>query len=152
MNRSLDNPLKKIQLEYSQYHSILQKPHEKLMLIPRLHIQPPSHPEPEYIFQSWLPALFSHDTLNSHGNSGDVLIYQSPYYGDIKIYLPLHPDQDARRQPFAHYLWNAGVLLADMIEQASYRDGNAMECGSPDPKQDFWNVRGESVLEIGAGW
>ena len=93
------------------------------MLTSRIHVRPPSDPEPEDIFQSSLPALFVDDTQNSHGSPGDTLIYQSPQYGDIRIHLPVHPDVDASRRLFAHYLWNAGVLVADLIEHANHCEG-----------------------------
>ena len=72
------------------------------------------------------------------------MTYQSPHYGDIKICLPVQPDVEASRQLFAHYLWNAGVVAADMIEKASH-DGQRISDTS------FWNVRDERVLELGAG-
>jgi hypothetical protein len=121
------------------------------MLTSRIHIRPPFDPEPEDIFQSSLHAIFPDDSQNSHGNPGDTLIYRSPHYEDIKIILPVHPEQDAGRQLFAHYLWNAGILVADMIEQASHSGRSVIEPETPDSHQDFWDVRGQRVLELGAG-
>jgi EEF1A N-terminal glycine/lysine methyltransferase len=122
------------------------------MLTSRIHIRPPSDPEPEDIFQSSLHALFLDDSQSSHGNPGDTLIYRSPRYGEIKINLPAHPDHDAGRRLFAHYLWNASVLVADMIEEASQpTSGSLIDCGSPDLDQGYWDVRGERILELGAG-
>ncbi len=121
------------------------------MLTSRIHVSPPSDPEPEDIFHSSLSALFSDDTVNIHGNPGDTLIYQSPSYGEITVHVPVHPDQDVQRLLFAHYLWNAGVLVADKIESASRCDRPIYDHDSSDCDRDFWNVRGERVLELGAG-
>lgn len=121
------------------------------MLTSRIHISPLSDPEPEDIFHSSLAALFPDDTVNSHGNPGDTLLYQSPLYGDITIHVPAHPDQDVKRLLFAHYLWNAGVLVADRIESASRCDKRMSDHDSSQCDQNFWNVRGKKVLELGAG-
>lgn len=121
------------------------------MLTSRIHVPSPSNPEPEDIFQSSLRALFSDDTQNSHGNPGDRLIYQSPLYGDITIHLPIHPNLDAKRRLFAHYLWSSGVLVADKIERASHRGGRVTGNETPDSNPGCWNVCGEKVLELGGG-
>ena len=123
----------------------------KLMLTSRVHVPPPPDPEPEDIFQSSLHALFPDDTQNSHGNPGDHLVYRSPLYGDIIIHVPVHPDLDEKRRLFAHYLWNAGVLVADTIERASHRGHRVIENESEASNSDCWNVCGERVLELGAG-
>lgn len=120
------------------------------MLTSRIHIRPPSEPQPEDIFQSSLHALFLDDSQNSHGNSGDTLIYQSPHYGTIKINVPNHPDDDARLL-FAHYLWNASVLVADLVENASHSSGGPLSYRCPDEAGNYCNFRGEKVLELGAG-
>jgi EEF1A N-terminal glycine/lysine methyltransferase len=121
------------------------------MLISRIYVPPPPDPEPEDIFQSSLATLFPDDTQNSHGNPGDRLVYRSPLYGDITILVPVHPDLDAKRRLFAHYLWNAGVLVADMIERANHRADRMIESESGASNSNHWNVWGEKVLELGAG-
>jgi EEF1A N-terminal glycine/lysine methyltransferase len=121
------------------------------MLTSRIHVPPPPDPKPEDIFQSSLTALFKDDTQNSHGNPGDRLFYRSPLYGDITIHLPEHPYLDSNRRLFAHYLWNAGVLVADTIERASNRGDRVIETESEALNSDYWNVKGERVLELGAG-
>lgn len=114
------------------------------MLTTRILVSVPADPQPEDILQSTLSTLFTNDTRNSHGDPGEHLIYQSPHYGDIRICLPVTPDVEASRQLFAHHMWNAGVVAADMIEQASH-------CGQRISSTSFWNVTGERVLELGAG-
>lgn len=121
------------------------------MLTSRILFPPLSDPESIDIFHSSLSWLFPDDTQHSHGDPGGSLIYQSPRYGEIQIQIPVHPDLDAGRRLFAHYLWNAGVLLADLIEQASDSDTRSIEIASPDLHQDFFRVCGKTVLELGAG-
>ena len=122
------------------------------MLTSRILVPLSSNPEPEDVFQSSLSALFSDDTQNSHGNPGECLIYQSPRYGDIQIQLPVHPGHvGVGRQLFAHYLWNASVLAAEMIEGASHGHERMIESKPSGLYQRSWDVRGEKVLELGAG-
>ena len=122
------------------------------MLTSRIHVPLPSDPEPEDIFQSSLGALFLHDTQTSHGSPGDNLTYHSPHCGHIEIRLPIHPGRaGGERHLFAHYLWNAAVLVAHKIEEASHGYQRMIDSESTDSNQCFWNVRGEKVLELGAG-
>lgn len=124
---------------------------EKSMLTSRIQIPPPADLEPEDIFQSSLATVLLDDTQNSHGTPGDLLIYQSPRFGDIKVHLPEHPNVGSGRELFAHYLWNAGVLVADKIEEASNHNEKLLKNPPPNSTHGLWNVRGERVLELGAG-
>ena len=47
---------------------------------------------------------------------------------------------DAGRKLFAHFLWSAGMVVAEGVELA---DGAESE--------SIWAVEGETVLELGAG-
>ena len=120
------------------------------MLTSRIYVPSPAELEPEDIFQSSLPTLFTDDVQNSHGGSGDRLIYTSPRFGEITVRIPQHPDQDAERRLFSHYLWNAAVLAADMIEKAS-RVNDTQVGKSLNDNDKFWNVQQKTVLELGAG-
>lgn len=113
------------------------------MLLSRISNSSLVDPAPEDILQDSLRALFSDDLQTSHGGIGDSLTYHSPQFGDIKIKVPVSPDAD-RGRLFAHYLWNAAILAADLIERSSHED--MIGIGS-----DCWNVKGEQVLELGAG-
>ena len=93
------------------------------------------------IFSSSLATLFPDDVQNSHGVPGSHVIYQSPRFGGVKLHIPAHPDVEEGRKLFAHYLWNAGVTMAEGIESAGQSPWNAA----------YWDVRGKSVLELGAG-
>ena len=98
------------------------------------------------IFSSARAALFTDDVQNCHGTPGDSLLYASPTYGNLTLRIPAHPDVEEGRGLFAHYLWTAGVVAAEGIEQGS-RGGE--DGGGWDPQ--WWDVRGTRALELGAG-
>ncbi|KAF8466942.1 hypothetical protein BDZ91DRAFT_793931 [Kalaharituber pfeilii] len=83
-------------------------------------------------FEDSLYAIFA-DTQNQHGDPGEMVVYRcEEYFGkDIKLGLPNPKKEDNKL--FAHFLWNAGVQAAEMIASREYV------------------VKGESVLELGAG-
>ncbi|PGG95812.1 hypothetical protein AJ80_09910 [Polytolypa hystricis UAMH7299] len=73
---------------------------------------------------------------------------------------------EAGRRLFAHYLWGGGLVVAEGIERAEKAlerrrddDGDGLgkrgeEIGEGKEEEDdamLWRVRGESVLEVGAG-
>lgn len=86
--------------------------------------------EPEDIFAE-AASLFPDDTRNAHGDPGSVIVYSSRY-GDLRLTVA-DPGREDDRKLFAHYLWNASIYCADMIEK----------------KQ--WDVKGHRALELGAG-
>ncbi|KAL9618939.1 MAG: hypothetical protein Q9160_006403 [Pyrenula sp. 1 TL-2023] len=120
------------------------------MLPSRIHVPPPSNPDPEDIFSSSLSTIFPDSNINSHGDPGGSLIYASPTYGDIHLRVPAHPDKEEGRQLFAHYLWNAAGVVADEIERAATSVGRANGKKEQDGRH-WWDMRGERVLELGAG-
>lgn len=134
-----------------------------MSLLTRISVPPPDAPEAEDIFSSALTTIFTDDAINSWGSPGASIQYRSPRYGVITLKVPIHPDEEQGRKLFAHYLWNAGVVAADAIEAASsdeemsgdgeventaavVEEGEEMKW---DPR--YWDVRGQRVLEIGAG-
>lgn len=148
----------------------------------RLRPRTPPSPTPEDIFSSSLSilspvrplSLFPFTTLSaeldhvlisflhvqdapqtSHGDPGSALIYASPLYGDIELRIPQHPDEEGGRQLFAHYLWSAGIVVADYIERARWRglEEGEKEEGEKEEGEEgtWWDVRGCRVLELGAG-
>lgn len=96
---------------------------------------------PEDIFSSGIAALFQDPTLNQHGTPGSRIIYRSPRYGDIDLRLA-DPDPGPDRWLFAHYLWNAGLILAALVEE---------EEEGPERDRGGWAVAREKVVELGAG-
>ncbi|EXJ62742.1 hypothetical protein A1O7_03180 [Cladophialophora yegresii CBS 114405] len=134
----------------------------------RITMPSPTDPQIEDTFSSALSALFTDDVQNSHGIPGSHVIYHSPRFGDLQLHIPQHPDAEEGRKLFAHYLWNAGVICADALEEASQDQdgGNERPHGlysSPklEPGQErpasaswdkrYWDVRGQTVMELGAG-
>jgi len=99
------------------------------------------------IFSSSLSALFTDDTQNSHGTPGSHITYASPRFGEMTLHIPAHPDVDEGRKLFAHYLWNAGVVAAEGVEQGSWEGTEDMGYWH----HRWWDVRGQRVLELGAG-
>lgn len=119
--------------------------------------------EPEDLFSAFLPHLFPDDAPSFHGDPGQRLLYTSPLYGDLEIMVPSYPGQSEKRTEeiaagmsekneieegrklFAHFLWSAAMVVAEGIE----KDAAAAADGSKN--NGIWTVKGESVLELGAG-
>lgn len=63
--------------------------------------------------------------------------------------VPSYPGQnekasvDEGRRLFAHFLWSSGMVVAERIENAD-GDSDKHDAG-------IWKVKGEKVLELGAG-
>ena len=130
------------------------------------------------IFSTSLSLLFPDDVRNQHGEPGSTIIYSSPTFGELNLYLA-NPDHQEDRLLFAHHLWNAGVLLAALIEfdhspsssssfpfrLAHPHDGPVVDADGAEalstteaPDRDGfkhqdgdWIVRDQTVLELGAG-
>lgn len=123
------------------------------MFTSRIFTPLPSAPESEDFFSSALPVIFTDHVQNSHGTPGSSVTYHSPRFGEIVLRIPAHPDVEEGRKLFAHYLWNAGVVVADAIEVASQDeaepDTDKRRGGEWDTR--YWDVRGKNVLELGAG-
>ncbi|RMJ21564.1 putative methyltransferase, partial [Aspergillus sp. HF37] len=101
-----------------------------------------------------------------HGHPGQRLVYASPRYGELDIMVPAYPSQsekrseeiaaglvkradggvnevDEGRKLFAHFLWSAAMVVAEGVENA--------DTSTAVGDSDMWRVRGERVLELGAG-
>jgi hypothetical protein len=104
------------------------------MLTDKIHFPNPSN-EPEDFLASSLGVIFPDDITNQHGDPSTPVIYLSSIFGPLHLTLA-DPRGEDNLQLFSHFLWNAGVLLAEFIVE-----GNETELG----------VRGEDVLEVGAG-
>ncbi len=87
------------------------------------------------IFADALPLLFTDDLRNQHGDQGSTIRYSDSRFGDITLSLP-EPLGEQERRLFAHYLWNAGVWLAEAVGAEG---------------EGWWSVEGRRVLEVGAG-
>lgn len=132
------------------------------MLLPSLIslIHPPSHTlSPEDILDSSLGSIFTDDLLNQHGDDANTLIvYKSARFGDLEFRTADVNGEEERRK-FAHYLWNAGVLVGEVVggrpgKDGEGRKGDGWEEGGwwiGEEEEGTWSVEGETVLELGAG-
>lgn len=104
-------------------------------------IPPDTEETAEDIFAAAPGFLFTDDLRNQHGDAGDVIIYKSQPFGDLSL-LTADPSKEDERQLFSHYLWNAGVLMAERVSGQRLLS---------DQERDQWSLVGQSVLELGAG-
>lgn len=104
-------------------------------------IPPDTEETPEDIFAAAPGFLFTDDLRNQHGDAGDIIIYKSQRFGDLTL-LTADPSGEDERRLFSHYLWNAGVLMAERVSGSRLLS---------DQERDQWNLEGQSVLELGAG-
>lgn len=96
---------------------------------------------PEDIFASAPGFLFTDDLRNQHGDPGSVIVYKSQRFGEISL-TTADPNGEEERTLFSHYLWNAGILMAERVS------GQRL-LNHEEEKQ--WSVQGHNVLELGAG-
>ena len=98
-------------------------------------LAPEKDDEPEDIFACAPGLIFTDDLRNLHGSPDGVIIYKSARFGDVRM-RTTDPESESERKLFSHYLWNAGVKMAELISRGD--DGS-------------WSVSQETVLELGAG-
>jgi len=111
------------------------------MLTDKIRLSGPESDAPEDILSSCLAVIFPDDITTQHGDRENSVIYLSPTFGSIKLSLA-DPQGEVSRKLFSHFVWNAGLQLAEFIEES--RGGEAGERAD-------WSVEGEKVLELGAG-
>ena len=90
--------------------------------------------EVEDIFASAIGTIFTDDLMNMHGDASSTIKYKSQRFGPIELTCADSEDPEALGL-FGQYLWNAGIMIAELISQES----------GP------WAVKGETVIELGAG-
>jgi hypothetical protein len=109
-------------------------------LISLIQIIPPDIDEtPEDIFASAPGLIFTDDLRNQHGDPGATIVYKSSRFGNIEL-KTADPETEDERKLFGHYLWNAGIKMAELVGGADVGDGDGK-----------WSVKGRRVLEVGAG-
>jgi len=96
---------------------------------------------PEDIFASAPGFLFTDDLRNQHGDPGSIIVYKSERFREISL-TAADPNGEEERTLFSHYLWNAGILMAERV--SGQRLLNHKE-------EKQWSVEGHNVLELGAG-
>lgn len=144
----------------------------------RLRPPPTAIPEPEDYLSSALGTLFPDDCQNMHGDDPETIIfYKNKRFGELELTVA-DPSGEEERRKFAHYLWNAGVLMGELVGgKKDENEGNGKGSGVwmegskeeaeeeeiPDAwgagrwwvsegEEKLWGVTGETVLELGAGW
>ncbi|KAJ4335807.1 hypothetical protein N0V95_008801 [Ascochyta clinopodiicola] len=119
--------------------------------------------DPEDIFGSSLGGVFTDDLQNQHGDDPDtVIVYKNARHGNLEFRTADINDEEERRK-MAHYLWNAGVLMAELVGgrpeegQAVPIDVLGLEVWKngawwvDKEEERSWSVEGETVIELGAG-
>lgn len=90
--------------------------------------------EPEDIFGTSRGFIFN-DIPNQHGDPGSTIVYKSARFGNLEL-TTAEPQRESEKQLFGHYLWNAGIKMAELISRE---------------EEGKWGVKGKTVLELGAG-
>jgi nicotinamide N-methyltransferase len=103
-------------------------------------------PDPLEIFSTSLTTLFTNDCEISHGDTDSSLTYSSARFGPIVLRTADVTDEK-ERGGFAHYLWNAGVAMAEVVGGRSEVVGGRRWW----VEEGTWEGSGERVLEVGAG-
>lgn len=110
---------------------------------------------PEDIFSSSLGGIFTDDLQNQHGDDPDtVIVYRSAKFGDLE-FRTADVNGEEQRRKFAHYLWNAGILMAEITGGKGVEDREGNEASGEwwlrDGEEEKWSVDCHRVLELGAG-
>ncbi|KAK4088314.1 hypothetical protein Purlil1_7193 [Purpureocillium lilacinum] len=115
----------------------------------------PSGPE-DYLSTS-LGVIFPDDVTNQHGDAEHSLVYASPHLPQPLLLDLADPEGETDRRLFSHYLWNASLLLAELVERdtlgvpdADQGDGGD-EAGVGLGEGVSFDVRGKAIVELGAG-
>lgn len=136
------------------------------MLLPTLiDIRQPEGKEldPADIFGSSLGGVFTDDLQNQHGDDPDtVIVYKNARHGNLEFRTADINGEEERRK-MAHYLWNAGVLMAELVggrlgDERDAPSGAVIDEGWQKgawwvgkDEEKSWSVDGETVIELGAG-
>lgn len=103
--------------------------------------------EPEDFLSSSLGVIFPDDVTNQHGDAEHSLVYTSP-----RLPRPLQIDLadplgETDRRLFSHYLWNASLLLAELVERDTLHIDEDKGLG----EGVSFDVKGLGTMELGAG-
>ncbi|TFA99997.1 Protein N-methyltransferase NNT1 [Trichoderma ghanense] len=117
-------------------------------LTSRISLQGDEPDGPEDYLSTSLGVIFPDDIVNQHGDAEHSLIYASPKLPKPLLIELADPEGETDRRLFSHYLWNASLLLAELIERDSLEDGEKDEGLG---KGISFDTRGLATLELGAG-
>jgi EEF1A N-terminal glycine/lysine methyltransferase len=117
----------------------------------------PAEESPEDIVASSLSLLDPFAATNQHGDPGAFILYNVRDKPPLILKLS-DPGFAPERWLFAHYVWNAGVLLAECIASGWWwerlpEDDSAfgMTPVASQTRSADWSVKSETLLELGAG-
>ncbi|KAL2175099.1 uncharacterized protein P884DRAFT_248151 [Thermothelomyces heterothallicus CBS 202.75] len=121
-----------------------------MALTARVSLIGPDTSDPEDIFGASLGVIFPDDITNSHGDNDHGLLYRSPHLPrPIQLALAdVNAEED--RRLFSHYLWNASLLLAELIEAGTLGLEIPWKSELAAPLAGF-DVSGLRTIELGAG-
>lgn len=121
---------------------------------------------PEDFLSSSLSVIFPDAVANQHGDFHNALIYSSPRLPRrLRIDLSDPPSEEVRLL-FGHYLWNASLLAAELVEGGTLglapgdgeegvaekrnglRWGGETKLGLP---LSAFDIKDKSMIELGAG-
>lgn len=124
-----------------------------MSLISRITLTGAPADEPEDFLADSLGVVFPDDITNVHGDHRHGLLYTSPHLPrplEISLADPAGEDD---RQLMSHYLWNASLLLAELIEAGTLGLPSSSSSSATrfSPPPATFSVAGRSCLELGAG-
>lgn len=125
-HRSTD-PKLSTRLEYTAYslwyffnkHTHTHTSPDMAALTARLTVLDDPADGPEDILNSSLAAIYPDDVANTHGDAAHALQYTSPHLPRPLLLQLTDPQGEQHRRLFSHYLWNAALLLAELVESAT---------------------------------
>ncbi|KAK1240600.1 hypothetical protein MKX07_004628 [Trichoderma sp. CBMAI-0711] len=126
-------------------------------LTSRISLQGDEPDGPEDYLSTSLGVIFPDDIVNQHGDAEHSLVYASPKLPKPLLIELADPEGETDRRLFSHYLWNASLLLAELIERDSLDDDDANADSSEEEKDEglgkgiSFDTRGLHTLELGAG-
>ncbi|EPE09689.1 nicotinamide n-methyltransferase [Ophiostoma piceae UAMH 11346] len=143
-----------------------------MSLVARVSLTGEAEVDPEdYLFSS-LSVIFPDDTTNQHGDADHGVLYTSPHLPEPITMSVTDPEGDSDRKLFSHFLWNASLMLAKLVEagtlDAAERRGDSAIAGlrgsGPVPVTEAdtvvskycsvsteFDIAGQSTIELGAG-
>jgi predicted nicotinamide N-methyase len=124
-----------------------------MALTSRIALEGPPAESPEDFFGASLGVIFEDDVMNQHGDDEHSLVYTSPHLPrPLRLQLA-DARADADRRLFSHYLWNASLQLAELIEAGTLGlpDSSAEVDANLALPASHFDVAGLTTAELGAG-
>lgn len=117
----------------------------------RISLRGETSDQPEDYLSTALGVIFPDDVTNQHGDAEHSLSYASPHLPRPLLIDLADPQREDDRELFSHYLWNASLLLAELIEADSLGVPLEQPRGDDHRRRLSFDVKGLETLELGAG-